>query len=46
MEIAQVYFDHSRSPSEHIASRDGLNQLIVDTEETRVNFTFPFPLAM
>ncbi len=38
MGIAQVYSDHGRSGLK-IAGRDGLNQLMSDVENNRVNFT-------
>jgi DNA invertase Pin-like site-specific DNA recombinase len=38
MEIVQVYSDHGRSGL-NIAGREGLNQLMADVENKRVNFT-------
>jgi DNA invertase Pin-like site-specific DNA recombinase len=38
MEIVQVYSDHGRSGL-NIAGRNGLNQLMADVENRRVNFT-------
>lgn len=38
MEIVQVYSDHGRSGL-NIAGRDGLNQLMADVENKRVDFT-------
>jgi DNA invertase Pin-like site-specific DNA recombinase len=38
MEIVQVYSEHGRSGL-NIAGRDGLNQLMSDVEQKRVNFT-------
>jgi DNA invertase Pin-like site-specific DNA recombinase len=38
MEIVQVYSDHGRNGL-NIAGREGLNQLMSDVENKRVNFT-------
>ena len=38
IEVVQVYSDHGRSGL-NIAGRDGLNQLMADVENKRVNFT-------
>jgi len=39
MEIGLVYSDHKRSGL-NIAGRGGLNHLVSDVEQKRVNFTF------